>query len=144
MDGNKRNFSLSIWDHKDNFLCILKSANSDFEGQSYNEDLIENINGEKTLSFSIPMYIFSYDENNIPSSNFIQNEAWDYIKNEEKIRYIEYHPITNVPIKIQEFVLKEFTENRDGEQKIINCVCESLAVSPEQVYNQYVADNEDS
>lgn len=128
MDGNKRNFSLSIWDHKDNFLCILKSANSDFEGQSYNEDLIENINGEKTLSFSIPMYIFSYDENNIPSSNFIQNEAWDYIKNEEKIRYVEYHPITNVPIKTQEFVLKEFTENRDGEQKIINCVCESLAV----------------
>lgn len=128
MDGNKRNFSLSIWDHKDNFLCNLKSANSDFKGQSYNEDLIENINGEKTLSFSIPMYIFSYDENNIPSSNFIQNEAWNYIKNEEKIRYIEYHPITNVPIKIQEFVLKEFTENRDGEQKIINCICESLAV----------------
>ena len=128
MDGNKRNFSLSIWDHKDNFLCNLKSANSDFEGQSYNEDLIENINGEKTLSFSIPMYIFSYNKDNIPSSNFIQNEAWDYIKNEEKIRYIEYHPITNVPIKIQEFVLKEFTENRDGEQKIINCICESLAV----------------
>ena len=128
MDGNKRNFSLSIWDHKDNFLCNLKSANSDFEGQSYNENLTENINGEKTLSFSIPMYIFSYNENNIPSSNFVQNEAWNYIKNEEKIRYIEYHPITNTPIKIQEFVLKEFTENRDGEQKIINCVCESLAV----------------
>ena len=62
MSGDKRNFSLSIWDHKDNFICNLKSANSDFEGQSYNENFSENINGEKTLSFSIPMYIFSYSK----------------------------------------------------------------------------------
>ena len=41
MIGNKRNFSLTIWDHEDNFLCSLKSANSEFEGQSYNEEFVE-------------------------------------------------------------------------------------------------------
>ena len=128
MNGDKRNFSLSIWDHKDNFICNLKSANSDFEGQSFNENFVENINGEKTLSFSIPMYIFSYDKNNNNLFNFEPNEAWKQIKNEQKIRYIEYHPITNKPIQIEEFVLKEFTESRNGEEKIADCICESLAV----------------
>ena len=125
MNGDKRNFSLSIWDHKDNFICNLKSANSDSEGQSYNENFIENVNGEKTLSFSIPMYIFSYDKDNF---NFEPNEAWLQIKNEQKIRYIEYNPITNEPQRIEEFVLKEFNESRNGEQKIAECNCESLAI----------------
>lgn len=136
MNGDKRNFSLSIWDHKDNFICNLKSANLDFEGQSFNENFSENINGEKTLTFSIPMYVFSYnkDENRKDKFTFEQNspwnqnEIWKQIKNEQKIRYIEYHPITNEPIRIEEFVLKEFTESRNGEEKIAECVCESLAV----------------
>ena len=136
MNGDKRNFSLSIWDHKDNFICNLKSANSDFEGQSYNENFTENVNGEKTLTFSIPMYIFSYEKNENGEDNFNfklnnpwnQNEIWKQIKNEQKIRYIEYNPITNEPERIEEFVLKEFTESRNGEQKIAECVCESLAI----------------
>ena len=126
MNGDKRNFSLSIWDHKDNFICNLKSANSDFNGQSYNENFTENINGEKTLTFSIPMYIFSYDNEN--NFKFEPNECWLQIKNEQKIRYIEYHPISNEPVRIEEFVLKDFTENRSGEEKIADCTCESLAV----------------
>lgn len=125
--GNKRNFSLSLWDHKDNFLCLLKSANSDFEGQSFQENIVENINGEKTLTLSVPMYIFNYD---LESNNKFErnNICWDYIHNEQKIRYIEYDELFNNPIRIQEFVLKHFTESRDGEQKIANCECESLAV----------------
>ena len=127
MLGNKRNFSLSLWDHKDNFLCLLKSANTDFEGQSFQEDILENINGEKTLTLSVPMYIFDYD---LESQNKFErnNICWDYIRNEQKIRYIEYDNYSNEPKKIQEFVLKQFTESRDGEQKIANCECESLAV----------------
>ena len=127
MNGNKRNFSLSIWDHKDNFLCNLKSANIDFDGQSYNENFTENVNGEKTLTFSIPMYIFEYNSEQ-EKGIYKQNDIWLQIYNEQKIRYIEYDLITNTPIKIEEFVLKEHTENRDGEQKVADCVCESLAV----------------
>ena len=52
MEGSKRNFSLSIWDHKDNFLCLLKSPDEDINGQSYDEEVVEDIYGEKTLSFS--------------------------------------------------------------------------------------------
>ena len=63
MIGNERNFSLSLWDHKDNFICLLKSSNSNIEGQSYNEYFTENITGEKTLTFSIPMYIFNPENN---------------------------------------------------------------------------------
>ena len=141
MIGDKRNFSLSIWDHKDNFLCLLKSANEEINGQSYDEQLVENIYGEKTLSFNIPAYIFDVkieekesNFNEIEDSykkeklDFIKNDKWDYIFNEQKIRYIEYDNITNKPIKIEEFVLKSYTESRNGYDKIIECQCESLAV----------------
>ena len=117
-DFDKRNFSLSIWDHKDNFLCLLKPASGTLEGQSYNENLTRNIYGEETLSFTIPAYI---NENK-------ENEKWDYIFNEQKVRYIKYDNITNKPIRTKEFVLKHHEENRNGYEKIIQCECESLAV----------------
>ena len=117
-DFDKRNFSLSIWDHKDNFLCLLKPASGTLEGQSYNENLTRNIYGEETLSFTIPAYI---NENK-------ENEKWDYIFNEQKVRYIEYDNITNKPIQTKEFVLKHYEENRNGYEKVIQCECESLAV----------------
>ena len=126
MSGDKRNFSLSIWDHKDNYICLLKSSNSDFNGQSYQENFVENITGEKTLTFSIPMYVFDPDIDK--EYKFRENECWRHIYNEQKIRYTKYDDITNQPIKIEEFVLKEFTEERSGEEKIANCTCESLAV----------------
>lgn len=133
MIGNKRNFSLSIWDHEDNFLCNLKSANVDFNGQSFNENFVENINGEKSLTFSIPMYIFDIDskeedKENTEKSYFKQNEIWKYIYNEQKIRYIEYNSETNEVERQEEFLLKSYTESRNGEEKIAECTCESLAV----------------
>ena len=123
MIGDKRNFSLSLWDHEDNFLCLLKSANEEINGQSYDEQLVENIYGEQTLTFSIPAYIFDNNE-------FIKNKKWEYIFNEQKIRYIEYDEFTNKPKEngIKEFVLKNYTENRNNEEKVIQCQCESLAV----------------
>ena len=126
MIGNERNFSLSLWDHKDNFICLLKASNSNFIGQSYNENLTESITGEKTLSFSIPMYIFNPDIE--VDNKYEQNIRWNYIFNEQKIRYTEYDKILNTPVKIEEFVLKEFTEDHNGYEKVVNCVCESLAI----------------
>ena len=123
MDGNKRNFELSLWDHKDRFLCLLKSPNSDFNGQSFNEDLVETVYGEQTLTFSLPLYIF-----NNKTQDFEKNERWNYILNEQKIRYIEYDLVLNTPKQIKEFVLKNFEETRSGEEKIVNCTCESLAI----------------
>ena len=123
MEENKRDFSLSIWDHKDNFICLLKSSNSDFEGQSYGEDIIENINGQETLTFSLPIYVFDNEE-----LEFKQNKAWQYILNEQKIRYTEYDSIDNTVKNIKEFVIKNFTESRNGEEKIVQCECEPLAV----------------
>lgn len=126
MNGIKRNFSLSIWDHKDNFLCLLKSSNSDFNGQSFHENIVKNITGEKTLTFSVPMYVFN--SNLETEYKFEPNIRWQHIFNEQKIRYTKYDDITNLPIRIEEFVLKEFTESRNGEEKIADCTCESLAV----------------
>lgn len=133
MIGNKRNFSLSLWDHEDNFLCNLKSANLDFKGQSFNENFIENINGEKSLTFSIPMYIFDIENSETGTKTtdkkyFKQNEIWNYIYNEQKIRYIEYNDETNEQERIEEFVLKTYVESRNGEEKIAECTCETLAV----------------
>jgi len=118
MLGDKRNYSLSLWDHKDNFLCLLKPASGQIEGQSYNEILGRNIYGEETLTFTIPAYI----------NEFQENEKWDYIFNEQKIRYIQYDNISSKPIKTKEFVLKHYDENRNGYEKTIDCQCESLAV----------------
>ena len=120
MNGDKRNFSLSIWDHEDTFLCLLKPASGSIEGQSYNENLTSNIYGEETLTFTIPAYINNYKE----------NEKWNYIFSEQKIRYIEYDDITNKPIedKTKEFVLKHYEESRNGYEKSIQCECQSLAV----------------
>jgi len=118
MTGDKRNYSLSLWDHKDNFLCLLKPASGEIEGQSYNEILSRNIYGEETLTFTIPAYI----------NEFQENEKWDYIFNEQKIRYIKYDDISNKPIKIKEFVLKHYDENRNGYEKTIDCQCVSLAI----------------
>ena len=127
MIGDKRNYSLSLWDHKDNFLCLLKSSNSNVEGGSYDESFTENITGEKTLTFSIPMYVFN-PENEENSKFEKNNRLWDYVKNEQKIRYTEYGDDSNAPIRIEEFVLKDYSEERSGEEKIAYCTCESLAV----------------
>lgn len=123
MNGNRRNYSLSLWDHNDNFICLLKSSNSDFDGQSYEENLTRNINGEETLTLSLPMYIFNKD-----SQTFEENIRWTKIRNENKIRYVEYSSILNIPTNTKEFVLKTFEESRNGEEKIARCTCESLAV----------------
>lgn len=123
MNGNRRNYSLSLWDHNDNFICLLKSSNSDFDGQSYEENLTRNINGEETLTLSLPMYIFNKD-----SQTFEENIRWTKIRNENKIRYVEYSSILNIPTDTKEFVLKTFEESRNGEEKIARCTCESLAV----------------
>lgn len=127
MIGDKRNYSLSLWDHKDNFLCLLKSSNSNVEGGSYDESFTENITGEKTLTFSMPMYVFN-PENEENSKFEKNNRLWDYVKNEQKIRYTEYGDDSNAPIRIEEFVLKDYSEERSGEEKIAYCTCESLAV----------------
>ena len=121
--GDKRNYSLSLWDNQNNFLCLLKSPNEEINGQSYDEQIIEDIYGEKTLTFTIPAYINNYQENN----NFKENDKWNYIFNEQKVRYVEYDNITNKPIKTKEFILKHYDENRNGYEKTINCQCESLA-----------------
>ena len=127
--GNKRNYSLSIWDHKDNFLCLLKSANGDINGQCYQELISENIYGEKSLTFNIPAYIYDIDYKSQDSiDGFKENEKWNYIFNEQKIRYIEYDEITNKPKStITEFVIKSHNENRSGYEKVIEVTCESLA-----------------
>ena len=123
MNGNRRNYSLSLWDHNDNFICLLKSSNSDFDGQSYEENLSRNINGEEVLTLSLPMYIFNKD-----SQTFEENIRWTKIRNENKIRYVKYSSILNIPTSTKEFVLKTFEESRNGEEKIARCTCESLAV----------------
>ena len=74
MNGDKRNYSLSLWDHNDNFLCLLKPSSGSIEGQSYNETISRNIYGEETLSFTIPAYIDELKE----------NDKWNYIFNEQK------------------------------------------------------------
>lgn len=49
-------YELSIWDHKDNFIHLLKGEYS-FEGSAFKTTFVDRVNGNSELSFSIPMYI---------------------------------------------------------------------------------------
>ena len=116
-----KSYSLSVWDQRDNFITLLKAPNSHFEGETFNEYYSKNINGEKTLTFSIPMYIFNKELGVIEV-----NERWQLIYNENKVRLTFIYDTGET--QIEEFVLKQFVESRNNEEKIAQCECESLAV----------------
>lgn len=118
---NMESYELSLWSRQDEFLTFLRVPTDEFEGQVYNVKLTKNLNGFKSLEFSVPMYIF---DNAI--GKHIKNTRWENILNEQKVR-LKINP-NEESEEIYEFILQTFTETRSGLEKVASCVCQDLAV----------------
>ena len=134
----KKRYSLTLWNHKDEFLTLLKSPNQQSEGETWDEEINSSITGEETLRFTIPMWFWNKKEN-----TFVPNDKWEKILNEEKIRYTEFNNMGEIS-SIKEFVLKNFIERRNGQKKTASCECQSLAVYELSKIGWGIELNEDS
>lgn len=126
MDENLKNFleeqenietnlELSIWSHDDRFIDVLYTSEYEFDGQSIDPKMTLNANGAKVLTLSLPLYIIDRK-----TGDFIENPRWTYITQQYKIRVIQDK-------KINEFVLKDYTESHDNnDQLMININAQSL------------------
>ena len=120
LDNQIQKYELSLWTHKDEFLGLLKGQIS-FDGEAQDIRFKLNINGTKTLSFSIPLYVHSRE-----TGEFISNYLWSFIFNEQKIRLIRNKGEDSE--QIYDFVIKNFVETRDGDHKFANVECQDYAL----------------
>lgn len=121
-----KDYELSLWTHKDLFVNLVKGS-VDFNGQAYNVKFTEKVNGEESLTFSIPAVIFNEE-----SGEFEDNRLWTSILNDHKIRLIKdknkYDLNGNSLTTIHDFVIKNYFTERDGRAKIINVECQAYSI----------------
>lgn len=114
------NYELSLWTHNDDFLALLRGQ-SEFDGQAYDVQFTKNVNGTLNLTFAIPLYVAdSFNK------QLIENPLWAEIINEKKIRLIIDKKLATE--KVYDFVIKDFEEFRDGEQKTASVSCSGFFI----------------
>lgn len=115
MSNEETRIDLEIWTQDDKFVDTLYNADYEFEGQCINPQMTINGNGAKTLSLSLPLYIFDKK-----TGERIKNPRWEYIIHQYKIRVKQDD-------RINEFVLRDYTESHDeNDQLMININAQSL------------------
>jgi len=72
---------LELYDYLGNKKVILKSSNQNIAGEAYNILNESEINGQKELSFILPLYVVI---DGIEEENY----RWEYVQNELLIKYI--------------------------------------------------------
>ena len=93
-DLNKRPYEISIWEdrlvtegeksyYKEVKIAVIGSDRMDTANRVFDPVLVENVNGEKTLTFSL-LYRY-FDE---LTGEFVTNPFYPYLINERKINYI--------------------------------------------------------
>lgn len=106
---------IEIWTHDDKFIDILYDQDCELEGQCIDPKIQVDANGAKSLTLSLPLYIFDKK-----SKELIANPRWNYIIQQYKIRVREEG-------QIKEFVLKDYTESHDeNDQLMVNINAQSL------------------
>ena len=113
-------YELSIWSHQDEFLGLLRGL-VEFEGQAYSPMFKPNVNGDMSLTFSIPAVVFNKE-----TGEFEDNRLWNFILNEQKIRLIRFKG--TVTEEVYEFTIRNFTEKRDGIARLVDVECGSYAI----------------
>lgn len=105
------------------FYSITKTLQSShqFGGQSFNSILKDNINGQKTLTFSIPLYILDDDGYSV-----IENPFWEEIYNEQNIRLILNKGKSKE--KVYDFVIKNYTESVLDGLPIMDVECQDAVM----------------
>lgn len=121
-----RDYEISLWTHDNNYLGLLRGE-IEFNGEAYSAKFKKNVNGEETLSFSIPAYIFNKE-----IGEFEENHLWNYILNDAKIRLIKdkdkFDLNGNSLATTHDFIVKNYSLSRDGLAKIFEVECKSYAI----------------
>lgn len=102
---------------EENKKLVIGSSDISFEGKSFNNILIKNIDGTTTLTFSL---VSKYIDNS--TGEFIKNYLVDELCNESKIK-IKYKD------NWLTFLVKEIIETKDGEIFIYNYTCQDYFIN---------------
>lgn len=95
----------------------LSSDKSTFEGRAYNINLVQNINGMNTLTFSIPKKYFDRKE-----GKMVKNHLPDMIWNKNKIK-LKYKD------KWFTFIVNDRVERREDKKIIYDFTCEDMLIN---------------
>ena len=95
----------------------LSSDKSTFEGRAYNINLVQNINGMNTLTFSIPKKYFDRKE-----GKMVKNHLPDMIWNKNKIK-LKYKD------KWFTFIVNDRVERREDKKIVYDFTCEDMLIN---------------
>lgn len=118
--GKINSYDLFLWNLNGNFIKTLHNSEQ-FKGQAFNTIMKDNINGQKSLTFSIPLYILDEDNYTI-----IENPLWENIDNEQKIRLVLNRK--GLKEKIHDFIIKKYTELISDNLPIMEIECQDAAM----------------
>ena len=141
-----RTYEVSVWTLQDDFITVLKHANTDSKGQIQMPKMTLGIDGTRNYEFKIPIYIFENGQR-------IENPIWYtvqegiFIENLRKIKVI-FNKDTQYE-RVFEFIITKVTDEHNNDELYCNVVCEGLAfnelgkvgykisLSTEAYYNEY-------
>lgn len=128
----KRPYEVSLWTHHDTFISVLASSETPKLGEGYEARQYDGVNGEKKLTFTIPIKYYDRDTN-----EFVNNEKWynaarkdKSLANEKKVKLI-FDKLkksgSNYIHEIHEFVIESLTEERTETELLCHVECVGAA-----------------
>lgn len=126
----KRPYEISLWSHSDILLAVLLTSDTSMPGGGYDPRWYDGLNGEKKLTFTIPIKYFVED-----TGEFINNEKWynelktsHSLANEKKIKLIfdkfKAGPSPNTwGHEIHELIIEGLSETRSGLELFCEVTC---------------------
>lgn len=120
----QRKYEISLWTLQDSFITVLKPSGLKWEGQGLDPHLIIKDDGDRTLSFKIPMYLRKNGE-------FVENPIWHNTRNGvlmvnlRKLKVIFNKGTADEAIF--ELVITKVTESHEGFEKYCEVEAEGLA-----------------
>lgn len=120
----QRKYEISLWTLQDSFITVLKPSGLKWEGQGLDPHLIIKDDGDRTLSFKIPMYLRR-------NGQFVENPIWHNTRNGvlmvnlRKLKVIFNKGTADEAIF--ELVITKVTESHEGFEKYCEVEAEGLA-----------------
>ena len=123
-----RDYELSLWTLQDSFLTVLKPYGIGVKNQVQEGKLNIKDDGNETLSFSIPMYLYS-KTGDITTRK--ENPIWCNVINGTLIADLRKVKLIfdkhGAHEKVFEFVILKVTERHESDQLFCDVECEGLA-----------------
>ena len=120
----QRKYEISLWTLQDSFITVLKPSGLKWEGQGLDPHLVIKDDGDRTLSFKIPMYLRK-------NGKFVENPIWHNTRNGvlmvnlRKLKVIFNKGTADEAVF--ELVITKVTESHEGFEKYCEVEAEGLA-----------------